>query len=100
MQEPTIYRAPLAFGEDEKDEPATTYSSHPSYTGYGQNVNSTTVIESLAGKDYHDFVIPEGEHLPLQPKATLGRLAILLTSVVCKTGSWASSRLLSSSSTE
>jgi len=64
MQEPTIYRAPVAaaveFDEAAKrdDRTADTAYTPPAYPpGY----QSTTIIESLAGKDYHDFVIPEGE---------------------------------------
>ncbi len=59
MQEPTIYRAPVtALDPDDavKDDDLTAYSQ-----AYTPNYHSTTVIESLAGKDYHDFVIPEGE---------------------------------------
>jgi len=64
MQEPTIYRAPVAapieFDDDVKadNRTADTVYTPPAYPpGY----HSTTVIESLTGKDYHDFVIPEGE---------------------------------------
>ena len=66
MQEPTIYRAPLGaaveFDEAAKgdDRTADTIYTPPAYPN---EYHSTTVIESLAGKDYHDFVIPEGERI-------------------------------------
>ena len=70
MQEPTIYRAPVT-AVDPDDATKAEADDQPAYGEvYNPNYHSTTVIESLAGKDYHDFVIPEGESLvlPRQPQ--------------------------------
>ena len=66
MQEPTIYRAPLASAvdlDDVKGDDSRTADTAYTPPTYPPGYHSTTVIESLAGKDYHDFVIPEGESL-------------------------------------
>jgi len=63
MQEPTIYRAPVAAAVDFDETKGDDRTADTVYTppAYAPGYHSTTVIESLAGKDYHDFVIPEGE---------------------------------------
>jgi hypothetical protein len=60
MQEPTIYRAPIAVASD----PETNNLPSEENTFKSATVTATvpsTGYDTASEKDYRDFVIPEGE---------------------------------------